>query len=106
MTRENNYISYQLYQEDEILAITITFSNLKEKKQQFMVRYDMETARLAGRGLIEDEDKMTALEFQQAYKQIDLEDQKNRTATELELKSKGYHIHEDYVGLDIWEYVK
>lgn len=63
MTRQNNYISCQLYQGDVILGITIIFSNLKEKKQQFMVRYDLETARLAGRGLIEDEDKMTALEF-------------------------------------------
>ena len=106
MTRQNNYIWYQLYQGDVILGITIIFSDHKEKKQQFMVRYEFDTARRAGRGIIEGEDKMTALEFQQAFEQSDLEDQRNRKEAELELKAKGYHIDEDYVGLDIWEYAK
>ena len=93
-------------QGDVILGITIIFSNHKEKKQQFMVRYEFDTARRAGRGIIEGEDKMTALEFQQAFESAQNELDNLRQITELELKSKGYHIDEDYVGLDIWEYAK
>ena len=106
MTRQNNYIWYQLYQGDVILGITITYSNLKEKKQQFMVRYEFETARYDARSYIENEDKMTALEFQSAVDEVVNGLKSNRQVAELELKSKGYHIDEDYVGLDIWEYAK
>ena len=50
--------------------------------------------------------KMTSKELEQAFKNESIRNKKSREIDENEAMAQGYHINENYIDPDVWQYVK
>ncbi|MDH1438621.1 hypothetical protein N5I27_09650 [Acinetobacter johnsonii] len=49
---------------------------------------------------------MTSKELEQAFKNELIRNKKSREIDEKEAMAQGYHINENYIDPDVWQYVK
>ena len=108
-----NSIGYRLYANSILLNLSIKQTQKTEDgKEQYMVRYAFNTIRYDERNSMDDSEnnidthKVTSKELEQAFKNELLRNKKSREADEKEAIAQGYHIDENYVDPDVWQYVK
>ncbi len=112
-TTGGNSIGYCLYANGILLNLSITQTKKTEDgKEQYMVRYAFDTIRYNQRNLMDDSEnnidtyKMTSKELEQAFKNELIRTKRLREIEEKEAIAQGYHVDENYVDPDVWQYVK
>ena len=107
MKKNSDSTYYRLYANGIFLGISLKQTALNERgEEQYMLRYDIQTARYNERNLISNSDEMTASELEKAFKKSIIDDKKYRENEEKKVRAKGYRIDEEYVDPDVWQYVK
>ncbi|WPP70306.1 hypothetical protein SOI81_01120 [Acinetobacter pittii] len=100
-------LGYRLYANGVILDISLKRTAKNERnEEQYMLRFSFQSVRYNERDSISDSDKMTSIEFEQAFKKRLIENKKYREKEERKAKAEGYHIDEEYTDPDVWPYVK
>lgn len=112
-TSVGNSLGYRLYANSLLLNMNIQQTKKTEEgKEQYMVRYAFDTIRYNQRSLMDDSEnnintyKMTPQEFEQVFKKEERRTKRSREIDEKEAIAEGYRIDENYIGPDIWQYVK
>ncbi|MDQ9831901.1 hypothetical protein [Acinetobacter soli] len=102
-----NSIGYRLYAKGILLNLDIDQTKKTEDgKEQYIVRYALETIRYDERNSIPNGYEITSKELEQAFKQQLLQNQNAREMAEKEAIENGYRIDKDYVDPDVWPFVK
>jgi len=102
-----NSIGYRLYAKGILLNLDIDQTKKTEDgKEQYIVRYALETIRYDERNSIPNGYEITSKELEQAFKQQLLQNQNAREMDEKEAIKNGYRIDQDYVDPDVWPFVK
>lgn len=102
-----NSIGYRLYANGILLNLDIDQTKKTEDgKEQYIVRYALETIRYDERNSIPNGYEITSKELEQTFKQQLLQNQNAREMTEKEAIENGYRIDQDYVDPDVWPFVK
>ena len=108
-----NSIGYRLYANRILLNLSLDRTQkTAEGKEQYVVRYTFDTVRYNQRNLMDDSEnnidtyKMTSKELEQAFKNELIRNKKSREIDEKEAMAQGYHINENYIDPDVWQYVK
>lgn len=102
-----NSIGYRLYAKGILLNLDIDQTKKTEDgKEQYIVRYALETIRYDERNSIPNGYEITSKELEQAFKQQLLQNQNAREMAEKEAIENGYRIDQDYVDPDVWPFVK
>lgn len=102
-----NSIGYRLYAKGILLNLDIDQTKKTEDgKEQYIVRYALETIRYDERNSIPNGYEITSKELEQAFKQQLLQNQNAREMDEKEAIKNGYRIDQDYVDTDVWPFVK
>jgi hypothetical protein len=106
-------LGYRLYSNSLLLNIYISQTPKTENgKEQYIVRYTFDTIRYAYRNLMDDSENnintytMTPLELKQAFEKEARRTRISREYDEKEAIADGYRIDENYIGPDLWQYVK
>ena len=108
-----NSFGYRLYANGLLLNISIQQTKkTQDGKEQYLVRYTFDTIRYDQRDFMSDSEnninayKMTPLELKQAFEKEERRTKRLREIDEKEAIAEGYRIDENYIGPDIWQYVK
>ncbi|WP_212515041.1 hypothetical protein [Acinetobacter soli] len=102
-----NSIGYRLYANGIFVSIRLKQTKKTEDgKEQYIVRYALETIRYDERNSIPNGYEITSKELEQAFKQQLLQNQNAREMAEKEAIENGYRIDQDYVDPDVWPFVK
>ena len=106
-------LGYRLYANGLLLNIYISQTKKTEDgKEQYIVRYTFDTIRYDQRDSLSDSENninaytMTPLELKQAFENEERRNQDLREVYEKEAIADGYRIDENYIGPDLWQYVK
>jgi hypothetical protein len=112
-TSGGNSFGYRLYADGLLLNIRINQTKKTEDgKEQYIVRYTFDTIRYDQRDALSDSENnintytMTPLELKQAFEKEERRTKISREFDEKEAISEGYRINENYIGPDLWQYVK
>ena len=112
-TSGGNSFGYRLYANGLLLNIRINQTKkMEDGKEQYIVRYTFDTIRYNQRNLMDDSENnintytMTPLELKKAFDNEERRDKRLREQEEKTAIMEGYRIDENYIGPDLWQYVK